>query len=325
VSDDPPLRVAVVGAGALGTLLGAGLARAGDADVHLLHHNPEVAATISGGVDVREPDGRTWSATVEASADPESVGVTDCLLVVVRSYQTAGALADAAACVGPETCVLTLQNGITPYETVRDAVGDERVLGGVTYQGADLVSPGVVRHTADGPTTFGGPDRAFADRVEEGLEAAGFGTAVVDDPLPVLWEKQLVSAAVKPLAAVTWRTNGALVADPEMRAVMERVVAEVRVVAAAEDVALPDEDVVARLRRTLAASTHRSSMLQDVAAGRRTEVDAVNGAVVDRADAAGVAVPYNRVLSALVHGVERRYLEDDADPTGRGRRPDDDQ
>lgn len=302
-------QIAIVGAGALGTLLGAFLARAGSA-VHLLHHDPAYAACLDGDVEVREPDGDDWTTRVTSTADPEAVPVADVMIVLVRSYQTRDAVVEYEACRDSSTRVLTLQNGLTPYETLRDVVGGDRLLAGVTYQGAVLESPGVVSHTASGPTTFGGPNRLVAEHTAEAFRTAGMRPVhVVDDPLPVLWEKQLTSGAIKPLAALTGRPNGSLVEDPEMRRVMRRVVDEIRAVAEAAGVTLTDGDTVAELRETLADSEHRSSMLQDVAAERRTEIDAVNGAVVDRAADTDVDVPYNRLLTALVHGLERRYLD----------------
>lgn len=310
MSTDDRAHIAVVGAGALGTLFGAYLARAGS-EVHLLHHDPAYAATLDGDVEVRERDGDDWTTRVTATADPEAVGVADVVIVLVRSYQTRDAVADYDVCLDSSTRVLTLQNGLTPYETLRDIVGEDRLLAGTTYQGAVLESPGVVFHTASGPTTFGGPDRAVAERVAGAFRTADIQpVTVVDDPLPVLWEKQLTSGAIKPLAALTGRSNGSLVADPEMRAVMRRTVDEIRAVAEAADVTLPEGDTVAELRETLADSQHRSSMLQDVAAERRTEIDAVNGAVVDHATTLDVEVPYNRLLTSLVHGLERRYLDE---------------
>jgi len=311
MSDNDSLRIAVIGAGALGTLIGAHLARSG-ADIELFHHDPAYAAELDGAVTVRRGDGDDWSTEVAASTDPTSIGVVDMAIVTVRSYQTRQAVTDHQACFDSTTRALTLQNGLAPYEALREMIGAERLLAGVTYQGVILEKPGVVKHTAAGPTTFGGPDRAFAERTACCFRDGGFEPiSVVDDPEPILWEKQLVSGAIKPLAAITRRTNAELLNDPKMQDVMRQVIDEIKDVAEAADIEVTQEDIVAQLYRSLSDSNHRSSMLQDIEAKRRTEIEAINGAIVNRAEAVDVDVPYNRLLTALVHGLERSYLSDE--------------
>lgn len=173
-------------------------------------------------------------------------------------------------------------------------------------------TPGRVRHTAAGGSVFGGPDRAFAEEVATAFEEASLDATVVDDPEPVIWDKQLVSLAIKPFAALTRLPNDELLEQRELRWVMERVLEEAVAVGAARGVDLPhgDPQVAAsdRLDRIRERATgHRSSMLQDVDAGRRTEIDEINGAIAAFADKHDVAAPFNRLLTALVRGLERGY------------------
>ncbi len=303
------MKIAVIGAGALGTLLGGLLADAGE-DVHLLHHRESyVDAVNDEGVRI-ERDGRSRVVEVPATTDAADVGPADLGLVLVRSYQTREALAEHAACISPETRLLTFQNGLTNYEVLGSVVGEERALAGLTYQGADLQAPGVVRHTNAGETILGGPDGAFAERVRDTFEAAGIEVEVVEDPRAHVWDKQLVSIAFKPLAALTRLHNGPMVHDEALRELMEHLVAEAQAVAEARGIELFTEDPVAKVRRIGEANPdHRSSMLQDVAAGRKTEIDEVNGAVVEYGREAGIPTPYNAALTALVSGLERSYLD----------------
>jgi 2-dehydropantoate 2-reductase len=302
------MRIAVIGAGALGTLLGGLLAVAGE-DVHLLHHRERyVDAVNDEGVRI-ERDGRSRTVTIPATTDAADVGPVDLGLVLVRSYQTREALAEHAACIGPETRLLTLQNGLGNDEMLRSVVGEERTLSGLTYQGADLASPGVVRHTNVGETVLG-PAGEFAERVRDRFEAAGVEVRVVEDPRPYVWDKQFVSIAFKPLAALTRLTNGPMVRDEALRELVGHLVGEARAVAEARGVELLTEDPVGKVREIGEANPdHRSSMLQDVAAGRKTEIDEVNGAVVAYGHEAGVPVPYNAAMTALVRGLERSYLD----------------
>lgn len=304
------MEIAIIGAGSLGTLFGGALARSGDA-VWLVHHDPAVARTLEDeGIRIESDefpsDGRI---EVDATADSSEIGHVDLVLVLVKTYQTRTALADHAACIGPRTRVLTLQNGLGLDRTLAEFVPEERILAGVTYQGANLRSTGVVEHTNAGETVFGGADEAFARRVADRFRAAGFDdVTAVADPRPHIWDKQLVSVAFKPVAALTRLPNGDLVANDGVAALMERLVAEADRVARARGVDVPTDDPFERvLSLGRAAPTHRSSMLQDVDAGRRTEIMAANGAIVSLAEQEGIDVPYNAAVTSLVRGLELSY------------------
>ena len=301
----------MIGAGALGSLFGALLADDGNA-VWLLHHRPEVAATLDEcGVVVEAADGTTRRIDVRATVDAAEVGTVDLALVLVKSYATVEAVEEHAACVGPATRVLSLQNGVTNHHRLQEHLGAERTLNGVTYQGASLYSAGHVVRSAPGPTRFGGEDPAFAERLCEVFESAGFEAEVVADPFEAIWQKQLWGAAIKPTAALTRLPNRELVANEETAGVMHRLMRETAAVAETRDVDLDADATFEVLRESLAGSSHVSSMLQDVEAGRRTEIDDVNGANVALGREAGVDVPVNEVVTALVRGLERGYLDRD--------------
>lgn len=305
------MHVAVVGAGALGTLFGGSLAAAGH-DVWLLHRRRAVADVIAAdGASIEAVDGTTRHVDVRASVDAAAVGPVDLALVCVKAHQTLAALEQHAACLGPETRVCSLQNGVTNHHRLRDHVGADRTLHGVTYQGVTLEGPGRVRMTDPGPTVVGGEDAAFAARVGEAFEAAGLPTRVVADPFEAVWRKQLWGAAIKPVAALTRRPNRGLVADDGLAELMHRLMRETAAVAATQGVALDADATFETLQESLAGSGHTSSMLQDVEAGRKTEIDDVNGANVSLGAEAGVDVPVNELVTTLVRGLERGYLAGD--------------
>lgn len=304
------MKVAIIGAGALGTLYG-GLLAADGHDVWLLHHRADAAATIDEeGVVIEGVDGETRRVVVRATVDAAAVGPADLAVVLVKAHQTLSAVEQHAACIGPETRVLSLQNGVTNHYRLRDHVGADRTLNGVVNQGAVPLGPGHVRRSSEGLTELGGPDREFAERVAETFDSAGLETTVVDDPFDAIWKKQLVGGALKPLAALTRLTNGALVADDGLAETMLRLMEETAAVAATEGHDLDARATHADLVERMAGSEHRSSMLQDVEAGRKTEIEDVNGAVVELGREAGVDVPYNELATRLVRGLERSYLGD---------------
>lgn len=317
------MDIAVIGAGALGSLFGGLLASDGN-DVWLLHHRKEYAEALEErGVTIEEADGDTRQIQVNSTVDAAAVGPVDLAIVLVKSHQTLPSVRQHDACLGPETRVLSLQNGLTNHYRLREHVGAERTLHGVTYQGAERDGPGRIHRTAPGPSIFGGKDAAFARRAGDVFESAGVEARVVADPFEYVWRKQLWGVAIKPVAALTRLPNRELVADERLLRVMYRLMEEAATVAAARGVEVDAHDVFEQLTSALAGSTHTSSMLQDVTAGRRTEVGDVNGAVVELGEVEGVDVPYNEMATALVEGLERGYLEEDERTDGDGVRGDD--
>lgn len=306
------MNVAVIGAGALGCLFGGRLATIGH-DVSLLHHRQAYVDELrENGLRIESdvPDGDDIEVSITATTDANEVGEVDLALVFVKAHQTEAALDQHAACLGPETRVLSLQNGLNHYEQLVDHVGPDRALAGVTYQGAVVEEPGVVRHTSNGVSKFGGEDVAFARTIADAFDRMGFPAETIRDPRPYIWSKQLISLPIKPLAALTRLPNGRLVDDENLVALMDRIVTEAQAVAAARGIDVPAEDPVETVVEVCqGANSHRSSMLQDVLAGRKTEIDAVNGALVELADEEGIDVPANETVTWLVRGLERSYLD----------------
>jgi 2-dehydropantoate 2-reductase len=232
------------------------------------------------------------------------VGPVDLVLVLVRAHQTRAALADHAACLGPETWVLSLQNGLRNREYLLERVDRDRAFCGVTYEAAVAEGPGTVAHTSPGPTTLGGGDSGARAAIGEALAGAGFAVETVADPRPVVWEKGALVAATAPVLTLTGCPVSRLADDP-LEGVVSRLLAEVARVAGSRGIDLDAASVEATVARMADShADHTVSMVQDVERGRRTEVDELNGAVVDLADG-GVAVPANALVTALVGGLER--------------------
>lgn len=303
------MRIAVIGAGALGCLFGGTLAADGH-DVWLLHHRQTAVDVLNrDGIRIGGDDG-DLTVSVPASTDAGDVGKADLVLVFVKAQQTIDALEQHASCIGPETILLSLQNGLRHYDQLVDVVGTERALAGVTYQGARVERPGQITQTASGRSVLGGTDTGIAREVVRVLADAGLPAERVDDPTRAIWAKQLVSLPVKPVAALTRLPNGQLVAADGPRTVMERIVREAERVAAATGIDLPHADPMERVVETCRSGpTHRSSMLQDVLEERKTEIDEINGALVEIACQEDVDVPVNALVTQLVRGLERSYLE----------------
>jgi 2-dehydropantoate 2-reductase len=216
-------------------------------------------------------------------------------------------MADAGPLLGPETDVLTLQNGLGNAETIAEYVPPRRVLVGVTTHGAVLEAPGVVRHTGAGDTALGrfrGPTDERARAVATRLTAAGLATDVVDDPETLVWEKVLVNVGINAPTALARVDNGTLVESDAGRSLLRAAVGEAERVARAcgHDVR---DDIAAYARRVAErTASNRSSMRVDLESGRRTEVEALYGAVLERAEDAGIDAPVVRTLAELVRLAE---------------------
>lgn len=307
--EEMPMKIAVIGAGALGCLFGGRFTASGY-DTWLLHHRQSYVDRLNeGGLVLEEKDGKPVEIDVKATTDAATVGQADLVLVFVKSHQTETALDEHAACIGPETSLLSLQNGLRHYERLVAFAGEDRAFAGVTYQGAVVEEPGYVRVTSTGPSTFGGTNETDARRIASVLEGAGLPVERVGDPRPTIWAKQLVSLPIKPLAALTRLSNGELVATDETRELMERIVGEAERVAESRGIDLPMDDPMTEVVETCEEShSHYSSMLQDVRAERKTEIDDVNGAIVDLAREEGIDVPVNELVTKLVRALEKGYL-----------------
>ena len=296
-----------MGAGAMGCLYGGHLAEAG-VDVSLVDvWREHVDAINAKGIHMTGVSGDRV-VHIPATTDPETIGEVDLVLLFVKSYDTRKAVQDSGSLIGGDTYVLTLQNGLGNLEAITEAVGSGRVLGGTTSHGSTLVGPGEIRHAGVGPTVIGALDRgpwSMAEKIAETFNDAGLQTRFSGDVRSDIWGKVLVNLGINALTALTGLRNGPLLDVPELRRLMRLAVEEGMRVAEADGVDLGLIDHVAHVYEVAEATgANRSSMLQDVDRGRRTEIDALNGAVVGLGEKMGVETPVNRALTALVKGLE---------------------
>jgi 2-dehydropantoate 2-reductase len=317
-------QILVAGAGALGSVVGGLLARAGH-PVTLLGRRPHMDAVARDGLLVDGLFGTHRVAGLTCASDARTLaGKYAAILLTVKAFDTAAAASEVASLLAPDGVLVSLQNGLGNVEAAARAVGAARVLGGRVIFGAELVRPGHAHVTvfAD-PVLIGPPDArdarlaAAAARWAAALDDSGVPTAATDRIVATLWEKVLYSAALNPLGALRGLTYGALAADADGRAVMDCVIAEAFAVARAEGVALAWADDAAYRevfygRLVPSTAAHRSSMLQDLERGRRTEIDAINGAVAARGSVRGVPAPANEALTHLVRARERNGSQEAA-------------
>ena len=234
----------------------------------------------------------------------------DAAIVTTKTPGTAWAAGIAAKILAPDGVALTIQNGLGNYETLVEHVGRARAAVGVIYVGAELQN-GELRATGPGKVELGRPaaakSRANLDELGRLLREGGMDVTVVDDAWPAVWRKVVTNAAVNPVTALLRRTNAELLADAPASRVADCLAREVARVATASGVRI-GEDEATKQWRAMAALTgaNRSSMLQDVEAGRPTEIDAISGAVAREGERRGVAAPLNQAMTLLVASLAPR-------------------
>lgn len=304
------MNVAVVGAGAMGSLFGALLAEAGEKvwliDVWAEHVN----AIKSAGLTV-EREGEIRKIALTATTDPAEV--TDCQLVIVfvKSIHTAQAAKTAANLAADKGLVLTLQNGLGNADQIAQDVDPERVVAGTTSHGATMLEPGRIRHAGVGPTTIGmwhPDDSNRARKVADVLTGAGIQTEVIADVRRIIWDKLLINVGINAITALTGIKNGQLLDLEQSIWLSGTAVKEAMAVAAAQGIAVRQDAVEHVLEIARATSGNRSSMGQDVDNQRLTEIAAINGAVVREAQRLGLEVPVNRTLTALIETLQSHYM-----------------
>ena len=300
------MKIAVVGAGAMGSIFGARFHQAGHETVLVDVVQPLVDTINADGVTVVRGDDETVTR-VPATTDPAAVGPVDIVVFFTKCYHTASAAEGARPLVGPDTVVASLQNGWGNGDVLAAAYPPAQVVLGVTYNSGLLEGPGRVMHPAEQPTLVG----SFSDggdgaaRLAEALESAGLAATVASPVRPEIWKKLILNAASLPASALTGMTAGALGTCQDMLDLVTETTREAVAVAQALGYDIDfDERIGTILALVEKAGPTKASMLQDVEAGRRTEIDVINGAVVRAADEAGVAVPINRALMQLIKGWE---------------------
>lgn len=313
-----PGRILIAGAGAIGSVIGGLLARAGH-DVSLLGRGPHLGAIARHGLTI---DGLYGTHRVERLATATAVaalnGTFDTILLTVKSWDTAAMIDAVAPRLASDGVVVCLQNGLGNLETVAARVGVDRTVGGRVIFGATIPSPGSVLVTVHAEPTLVGPPAGAPARlapisaaIAGALAAAGVPAEPTSTILADLWAKVLYNAALNPLGALLGVTYGWLADDPSTRTLMDQVIAEAFAVATAAGVGLRWADAAAYGdhfygRLVPATAQHRSSMLQDLERGRPTEIDAINGWVAARAAELGQPAPVNATLTHLIHARTRR-------------------
>lgn len=307
------MKVCVLGAGSLGSAIGGTLAKFGH-EVHFVGRQAHMDAVNANGLTMVTPAGEVLVHPA-GHATAEGIGACDLVIVLCKAFDTAQVMAEAAELIGPETAVMSLQNGLGAEDELCAAVGAAHVIGGKTYIGGMLLEPGRVQATCEGKQTIIGElDGSITPRVQEIAAAfteAGMACTASDNIMGVIWDKLLVNVATGAVCGVTHLPYGDFYEEEGLQATAAAAVAEGMAVAKAAGVKLSFSDP---MEPVVAAGTglpydFKPSILQSLEKHRPTEVAVINGAVVAQGKKYGIPTPVNETLLACVQGIERYIRE----------------
>jgi 2-dehydropantoate 2-reductase len=297
----------------MGGALAADAATAGE-DVVLVDVSADLVRHITEhGLVVETPEGVS-EVTLPATTDPGTAGEVDLAIVFVKGHHTPSAAETVAALLGPDTVVVTLQNGWGNADVLATRLPPERLVMGVTYHSCTGAGPGHVRHTGRGPTLVG-PYLAQgstepAQLAAKFLTAAGWEATATATVRTEIWKKLVLNAATLPTAALTRLAAGEVGRPGPLLDLVDALAAEAVAVARAQELDIELDERVTRIHAVLeGAGKGKASMLQDVEAARKTEIETVNGAVARMGAELGVPTPLNEAMAALVGGVERGWRQ----------------
>jgi 2-dehydropantoate 2-reductase len=314
------LKICIYGAGAIGGLLGARLARAGT-DVTLIARGPHLQALQTNGLRLVS-ESEDFTVRTKATADPAEAGMQDAVIVALKAQSVPAVVEHMQPLLGPQTAVVMAVNGLPwwyfyrlegPWRDRRlesvdpagkqwQGIGPERAIGCVVYAAAEVSEPGVIRHVAGDRFSLGEPDGSRSQRIRslaQALSAAGFRAPVKEDIRTELWVKLWGNVAFNPVSALTGATMRQIYEDAGTLKLVRAIMQEAEAVAAKLGVVMPIT-LERRLDGASAVGEHKTSMLQDLERGRPMEIDAVVGAVAEVGRMVGVPTPAIDSVLALV-------------------------
>ncbi|HCC53852.1 MAG TPA: hypothetical protein DEQ20_02850 [Desulfobulbaceae bacterium] len=307
-------RVVVVGPGALGGLLASSLCRIIPGEIWVLDHDSHRAALLQDSGLTLERDGHIEHFLVQATADAKRIGPIPLVLLCVKSPALARTIPSLLPLLSENTLLLAWQNGIAHLPLLLAAQLPGTVAVAVTSLGAHLVGQGQVRFGGEGETSLGflhkaSPEARLAlNEVVKLFQRAGLNAQVKNDILIQVWNKLLVNVGINALTAIYNCKNGGLLENAETLDLLQAAVLEAASVAQAKGIAIAPEPVARTIAVCRATANNISSMLQDVRQNRQTEIEAINGSILEEAKKLAIPAPINTELYAAIKALEKRYL-----------------
>jgi len=299
------MKTGIAGAGSLGSLFASFFLRSG-IDTALYEISPESVESIGTDLKIIGPEGESVYHPV-ISGKPSILSDADAIFIFVKSYSTRAAAADIAGAIRKDAIIVSLQNGLGNYEVLKEFFPVEQIVYGTTTYGAAKRSPSEVVFGGAGTVNIGGRSTAAAHKIRELLEAAGCSVSVTDNPDMAVWKKALINAGINPVASILKIRNGGILNNPYALE-LQKLILEEAVLAAQSAGHAFDPDKIIEETRTVCrkTTTNICSMLQDIEAGRKTEIESINIKIAETGEAAGLNMNYNRAVSYIINALETR-------------------
>jgi 2-dehydropantoate 2-reductase len=301
------LKIAIIGAGAMGSLFGSMLSKVSEVSLIDINHD-HVEAIQKNGLKVQNPDGSSSTFNIMITHRPEDLSDrVELAIIFTKSCSTRDAAYTARAVLDSGGVTLTLQNGIGNLEVIQNVLGHENAVPGVTSHGGTFLGPGHVRHAGVGPTHIAHmpSKKTLIEKIVHIFNAAGIETFLSENVNSLIWGKLIINAGINALATICRVPNGVIAKTSECVDIMKEAVSEAKSVADALGVILPYDDPVTQVKNVCeATATNQASMLQDILRGAPTEIGTINGAIVNKAEALGISTPVNRFLFRIIKAIE---------------------
>ncbi|TXT57607.1 MAG: 2-dehydropantoate 2-reductase [Candidatus Thorarchaeota archaeon] len=305
------MKIVVMGSGAIGSLYGGFLTLNSEHNVTLVGRKPHIDAIASHGLKITGVMG-THVVYPDTTTDPSSIEDADLVLITTKTYDTVTAAKRVSHLVERGAYVMVLQNGIGTEKEIAESLDTKRVIRGTTCMGAIRTGPGKVKVTGTGLTEIGShfpSNYGFIPIISEMLRSAGFDVKVSDNIEGVVWTKTLVNCGINPIGALTGLTNGEVYENQDLRGLIVQLVEEAVLVVEALGINLTTEDPVRyALGTAKATSSNINSMLQDIRAGKLTEIDSITGKIINYAKELGIPTPASETVYALVKALEAKCI-----------------
>jgi len=304
------MKITIVGPGAIGSLFGLSLMKTRE-DVHFLDHNQKrVQKLKKDGIKIEGVSGNQH-ANIQITDDPGQIGSSDLVVVCVKSYDTEEAIKRSKPLIGEGTMVMSLQNGIGNIQILEDEVGEEKVIGGITNQGANVKDWGHIIHAGRADTIIGKRDKKVLGPIRDVAKLfnkAGFPTKISKDIDGIIWSKLIINVGINALTALTRLNNGRLLDYDGTRSIMKKLVSEAVKIAKRKRVKLIYDDPIQKVELVCRATAKNvSSMLQDIKNRKKTEIDFINGAIVRQGANYNISTPANEMVTNLIKTIEDSY------------------
>ncbi len=293
-----------MGAGAIGSLFGALLSKKNN--VMLIGRTSHVKAIRKNGLNIEDKTQLNVKIPAEDSVDKVTFS-PNLLILTVKSFDTRSAINQAMQIIDDTTIILNLQNGLDNIGMIEKVVDSKQIIAGVTTHGAFFSRPGVIRHTGKGRTTLGelnGKKTGRIKHIADLFNEVGVETIVSEDIIKEMWVKAIVNSSINPLTTFFQCKNGYLLENPILEKIVEKVCKESTSIAKASGINLLNQHTIQKTKEVIRiTSENHSSMLQSFKKGKKTEIDSINGKIVDIGKKNGVDSAMNEILVYLVTSI----------------------